>query len=692
MRISHKELKRKINQEKLNISDKQLFMSHAFSSYLTDMAETVTGRYKRKIKVHVFYDEAENAKIAYTDNNYIFINVGNIITKTFPTRQLKADSLIGMNAHEIGHILFTDFLLAENYYSEMSNGRIYPFEPTFTDAKHIDALNEIKDVLSKRNTPKSKGLIMIAHQLFNVIEDGYIEARMCDAFPGKYGNGIILNNIRMSEIVPSISEQIAKGVYPFSIFMNLLIQYHRSGDINNRDNYTGEILDLFYEVLPILDDAIYEDDSKKRYNAVNVIIVMAWEYIKDILDKASNNISQDKEEFLSKIEKDLGEQLSICASEPKGTTTAIKDKSSFKAKKENAKEERNRVQEVLSEETSRLEVLKTEEFSDNKTGGIEWNKSYSGSGYNNAGSDIQRIIKNVAEENIQYELNNSLTEELEEEADKINLGDAHEGIHIVINRIKNVEDCMIEEYKMIAPPLIAISKQIQKRLKRILKDTSFSEKQTGLLMGRRIEPRLLTDKDCKFFSKNKLPNITKNLSVALLVDESGSMSGKDRATYARASAIMVYDFCKSMDIPVSIIGHTEEYSVELYAYTDFNSKDDKDRFRLMDISARGSNRDGAALRYVAERLLKQPEKSKLLMLISDGQPAGSYGYYGTVAEADLREIVKEYKNKGIMFVAAAIGDDKENIERIYGDAFLDITDLSKLPFLLVKRIEKEIRS
>ena len=83
MRISHKELKRKINQEILNISDKQLFMSYAFSSYLTDMAETVTGRYKRKIKVHIFYDEAENAKIAYTDSNDIFINVGNIITKTF---------------------------------------------------------------------------------------------------------------------------------------------------------------------------------------------------------------------------------------------------------------------------------------------------------------------------------------------------------------------------------------------------------------------------------------------------------------------------------------------------------------------------------------------------------------------------------------------------------------------------------
>ena len=36
----------------------------------------------------------------------------------------------------------------------------------------------------------------------------------------------------------------------------------------------------------------------------------------------------------------------------------------------------------------------------------------------------------------------------------------------------------------------------------------------------------------------------------------------------------------------------------------------------MDISARANNRDGAALRYVAEWLAKRPEEIKLLMLVS----------------------------------------------------------------------------
>ena len=78
------------------------------------------------------------------------------------------------------------------------------------------------------------------------------------------------------------------------------------------------------------------------------------------------------------------------------------------------------------------------------------------------------------------------------------------------------------------------------------------------------------------------------------------------------------------------------------------------------------------------------------MLVSDGQPADD-GYGGTAAEEDLRGIKHEYQRKGLLFVAAAIGADKENIERIYGDAFLDITDLTKLPVRLAGIIKRYIR-
>ena len=79
----------------------------------------------------------------------------------------------------------------------------------------------------------------------------------------------------------------------------------------------------------------------------------------------------------------------------------------------------------------------------------------------------------------------------------------------------------------------------------------------------------------------------------------------------------------------------------------------------------------------------------MLILVSDGQPYDD-DYYGTAAEEDLRGIKQEYQRKGILFVAAAIGDDKENIQRIYGDSFLDITDLNQLPVKLTAVVKKHI--
>ena len=111
----------------------------------------------------------------------------------------------------------------------------------------------------------------------------------------------------------------------------------------------------------------------------------------------------------------------------------------------------------------------------------------------------------------------------------------------------------------------------------------------------------------------------------------------------------------------------------------------------MDISARGSNRDGAALRYVADQLVKRPEDVRILILVSDGQPTDS-GYGGTAAEEDLRGVKQKYVKKGLIFATAAIGNDKENIQRIYGDSFLDITDLTKLPIQLTNVVKKHIRT
>ena len=349
-------------------------------------------------------------------------------------------------------------------------------------------------------------------------------------------------------------------------------------------------------------------------------------------------------------------------------------------------------QEISPEETGRMPLVETDQVSESMGGGIEVNRDYHPELSNTVEAEMERLLDTMAEKTVCQELEQDRLRELNQEAQSISYGDIHKGVAIRVNRMTEVPPEMVTQYNAIAGPLLAISKQLQKSLLRQLRDQQRGGKQTGLLMGRRLDAHALCRGDGKVFTKNALPSQPPGMAVGLLLDESGSMASCDRATYARASAIILYDFCQALRIPVMVYGHTTgKDSVELYSYSEFDAIDREDKYRLVDISARGSNRDGAALRFVAERLSHRPEELKLLILVSDGQPADT-GYYGTAAEEDLRGIQQEYQRKGILFVAAAIGDDKENMERIYGDSFLDIADLNQLPVKLTQVVKRFLRA
>ena len=352
-------------------------------------------------------------------------------------------------------------------------------------------------------------------------------------------------------------------------------------------------------------------------------------------------------------------------------------------------------QQVSRGEKGRIPLRQTASVSNPTGGTIEHDDNYQREMYDGAAADIERLLDKMAEKAACEQLENERIRELNDVAQNISYGNVHEGVSVRVNRIASVDEELVDQYNYISGPLVTISRQLQKSLIKQLKENRRGGKHTGLMMGRRLDAHALCRNDGKVFYKNNLPNEIPELAVGLLLDESGSMCSCDRCTYARAAAIILYDFCQSLDIPVTVYGHSTDYrghgeSVELFSYAEFDSFDQDDKYRMMDISARGSNRDGAALRFVAEKLSKRPEAVKLLILVSDGQPAAD-GYYGTAAEEDLRGVKQEYQRKDILFIAAAIGNDKQNIERIYGDSFLDISDLTQLPTKLTNVVKRHIR-
>ena len=704
MNSNQKKLQQMIKDQTLTLTDEELFLSSAYQKYLSSMAKAATGRYRQGLQTLMEWDDSDGAGLAYTDNYKIHINAGNHITQSFPSRMLRSESLVGMNGHETAHLLFTDFTTLGLYLRSMENGSFYPEEPSFDD-QYQESCEEMLEAVHEKDKAVCLTLSECASHISNILEDIYIEARMCDAYPGIFKQGIELNCLRMNELMPSLQSQIDNGFSDFSIVANLLLQYCRAGTVNNLHGYTGPYLDYLEDCVPFVEESIYSDDVKDRLHASNHILGILWEYIKpmveDTRDRLKSASEEDAKNLLSEI---LGDQIQGGAPLPSGKNGAMPKQAEAGKKAQSSSSPlqfspqarqniMSGVQDVVTEEGDRIQLAKTSTILEGNNPGITYNHQYLGSGYEKSASDLFRILNSVATEKAEEQYQQEMTEELQKAANDIHYGNAHAGIHVTVNRMCSVPDDLVKAYQSVAPPLLRASKRLQKTIAPLLKEESEGGKLKNLQFGKRLDTRALHHEDGTFFTRTRLPSEEQKLAVGLLIDESGSMSSSDRITYARMTAIVLYDFCQSLQIPVTIYGHTTpdcEAGVTLYSYAEFDSIDTSDRYRLMDMSARNGNRDGAALRYVAEHLSKRPENQKLLIIISDGQPA-DYGYSGTEAEADLRGIKKEYSKKGIILFAAAIGSDKENIKRIYQDGFLDITKLEELPknmALLVKQYLK----
>ena len=66
-----------------------------------------------------------------------------------------------------------------------------------------------------------------------------------------------------------------------------------------------------------------------------------------------------------------------------------------------------------------------------------------------------------------------------------------------------------------------------------------------------------------------------------------------------------------------------------------------------------------------------------------------YAFWIVLAEA-VGALSGWLTRKGVKIYAAAIGEDRPRIERIYGDGYLDITNLQELPVMLTNLIVRSL--
>lgn len=681
MRVSTQAIQQKIAELAPTISDQELFTSPRYTAHLMDLAEVLTGNYGCPIQVYVEWDTSVNAVGGGTQGSAIIVNAANKVTRSLPTRELRHRSLIGICGHEAGHILYTDFSLRNYYLNALVAGRMFPSKPEVVEINDQICLSELVEILEGDNKLKRQILVQVAQLIRNILEDYYVNTKICQEFGGTIRYGLQLFLVRSAALYPSIQAQISRQYSEYAIMMNTLSQYTIFGKVNDLGGETGKYLHELDKLADIVDSAVV-GSTKDRLIATNMILVKLWPYIRSYIDENYDNQQQtncSEEEQQKKSEEKIKKQVSAPNDTSDGGSPLVFGVRGGNQNGFDLSELQNSILQCLAAGDADREFKITDGFTEGDGGSVEYDDEFQGTGHYAGADEILQMLNSVAKEKVEEFFEAQWTAEMQAEARKVKLGDAHKGVNLIIHRQPVISQDTVDSYAAIVAPIAHISRRMHDLAAPYLLDETESGKETGLLSGEGIDANLIhrISRGGGIFYRYKDED-EMDVAVCVLNDISGSMDG-ERIIAARATSLVLYEFCRATGVPIMVYGHCAvKKEVHLFSYAEFSSIDGKDRYRIAEMDCTGRNRDGAALRYVGEKLLQRKESVKLLFLTSDGQPNDD-DYTGSAAEADLRGIKKEFTNKGITFIAAAIGDDRDVIERIYGTSFMDVTDLNKLP-------------
>lgn len=729
-----------VAKAKEKMTEQEYFESREFYDHLVEMFKFMTRCEK---KANILIQDMGNGMTAGIDGMSVFLNWNSSIQKKFPTFKLKVLSVIGMFYHEVGHMLYTDFDTINYYVNRIKNDGIF-------DTGVASMLQQEKEDVEYflQLKPEYKRYVYLVYRnILNIIEDIWMENKICQEFQGTIKNAITINRIRIAEDKPTLKRMIDDERGDASIVSNLILCYASSGLIPNPHNLHTEHIDVLNLAKPYVDAGISANEVWGRINAATNVFLCMWQIIKDEIeekeeeeqeqndtgsgnegdenganDKKQNGQQQSEtrnnvaEQLSQKVQRETekssndeeeastsqfyrGKKAEKSSSEETENNSESTEKSLELTENGNADEEeteakleneiggndlRETIQEKLKNAPRFAETSGSSDGDLNQGGTIEYVESEFCTN-DGIGLKVEKTINACAEEIVNRQLLEESEKELVQEVADVPFTNNHKGVNFRINRHKNVYPDDIEEYNNMKD-VLKYSRALQKALEETLKrkPTEISRRQW---IGKGLDKNNLYDRQHKVFYKKNIKSET-NLAVSILIDESGSMSGR-KIVEAVRMAVILEDFCRNFNIPLSIAGHNWYDCVEYDIYKDFDEIDSNDKYRLMQISSKSCNRDGAALQFCGEHLLKRPEETKLLILISDGQPnADNYG--GERAKEDLKAIKKNLKSRGVDLFAAAIDEDKQYIKAIYGDGFLDMSDLRKLPKTMVRLIESRM--
>jgi nitric oxide reductase NorD protein len=183
---------------------------------------------------------------------------------------------------------------------------------------------------------------------------------------------------------------------------------------------------------------------------------------------------------------------------------------------------------------------------------------------------------------------------------------------------------------------------------------------------------------------------SRDLAIVVLIDLSEStneaLQGSDKTVLqlTREAASLVATAINGVGDPFAIHGFASDgrHDVQYFRFKDFNQRfDDEVKARLAGMRGGLSTRMGAAMRHAAHHLLKQPERRKLLLLVTDGEPADIDERDPQHLRHDTKKAVEELYSKGVHTYCLTLDADADAyVKRIFGvNNYTIIDHVNRLP-------------
>lgn len=203
-----------------------------------------------------------------------------------------------------------------------------------------------------------------------------------------------------------------------------------------------------------------------------------------------------------------------------------------------------------------------------------------------------------------------------------------------------------------------------------------------------VDIRMGTQPNTRITMRNVIKN--RDLAVVVLLDLSQSTnekpgdSDKTVLELTREAAALVATAINGIGDPFAIHGFASDgrHDVQYFRFKDFKDHfDEEAKSRLAGMTGQLSTRMGAAMRHAGQHLLKQPERKKLLLVVTDGEPADIDERDPQHLRFDTKKAVEELYTQGVLSYCLTLDRNAdEYVKRIFGQNHYTIIDhVERLP-------------